>query len=74
MIAAYNDGISALSNATLLALSHPEAPIAITSDASDAGVGACLEQIVNGHWQPLPSSENNCEILSAITICSIVKC
>ena len=37
----------------LLAHPHPEAPIAITSYGSDAGVGACLEQFVNGHWQPL---------------------
>ena len=53
MIASYNDGICALSNATLLAYPHPEAPIAITSYASDGGVGACLEQFMNGYWQPL---------------------
>ena len=49
MIAAYNDIISALSNANLLTHPQPEALTAITSDAFDAGVGACLEQFVNGH-------------------------
>ena len=53
MIAAYNHGISALSNATLLVDPHPEAPIAFTSYASDGGVGACLGQFVNGYWQSL---------------------
>ena len=53
MIAAYNDRLSSPSNATLLAHHHPEAPIAITSNASDAGVGTCLEQFVNRHWQSL---------------------
>ena len=53
MIAAFNDGISAPLNATLLAHPYPEAPIAITSVNSDAGVGTCLAQFVNGHWQPL---------------------
>ena len=53
MIAAYNDGISVLSNATLLSHNDPEAPIAIISDASDTGVRACMEQFVNGHWHLL---------------------
>ena len=53
MISAYTDGITALFNATLLDHPHPVTPIAISSYASDAGVGACLEQFVNGHWQPL---------------------
>ena len=70
MIAAYNDGINTLSNATLLAHPHHKAPIAVTSDDSDAGVGACLEQFVNGHWPSL----NNCELLSATTVRLIVKC
>ena len=51
--AAYNDGTSALSNATLLAHPHPEAPKATTSDASDTVVGACMQQFGNGHWQPM---------------------
>ena len=36
-------------------LAHPitNAPIAITTDASDIGLGATLEQHVNNNWQPL---------------------
>ena len=36
-------------------LAHPitNAPIAITTDASDIGLGATLEQYVNNNWQPL---------------------
>ena len=49
MTSAYNRGISALIDATLLAHPYSQAPIAITSDASDTGVGACLEQCIDGH-------------------------
>ena len=50
---AFTDTKSALANATLL--HHPEhnADIALTTDASDIGVGAVLEQQVDDHWQPL---------------------
>ena len=36
-------------------LTHPitNVPIAITTDASDIGLGATLEQYVNNNWQPL---------------------
>ncbi|KAJ8362327.1 hypothetical protein AAFF_G00379780 [Aldrovandia affinis] len=36
-------------------LSHPvpDAPIALTTDASDYAVGAVLEQLVKGTWRPL---------------------
>ena len=52
-IKAFTDTKSALASATLL--HHPEhnADIALTTDASDIGVGAVLEQQVDGHWQPL---------------------
>ncbi|KAJ8362237.1 hypothetical protein AAFF_G00388490 [Aldrovandia affinis] len=43
----------ALANATMLAHPVPDAPIALTSDASDRGVGAVLEQQIDGVWQPL---------------------
>nr|XP_061827907.1 uncharacterized protein K02A2.6-like [Nerophis lumbriciformis] len=44
---------SALANATLLAHLLPDAPIAITTDASDYAVGAVHEQWAGGTWQPL---------------------
>ena len=52
-VQAFTDTKSALANATLLR--HPEhnANIALTTDASDVGVGAVLEQQVGDHWQPL---------------------
>ena len=31
----------------------PQAPIALTTDASDVAMGAVLEQYINGQWQPL---------------------
>ena len=42
-----------LANATLLAHPQPNAPIALTTDASDVAVAAVLEQSINGLWQPL---------------------
>ena len=50
---AFADTKSALASATLL--HHPEhnADIALTTDASDVGVGAVLEQQVGERWQPL---------------------
>jgi cleavage and polyadenylation specificity factor subunit 1 len=43
----------ALAEATMLVHPCPEAPTALTVDASDHAVGAVLEQLVNGLWQPL---------------------
>lgn len=43
----------ALAKAAMLAHPLPEAPIALTTDASDYAVGAVYEQLVDGHWQPL---------------------
>ena len=53
MLSAFNSVKSSLANVTLLA--HPKAnvTIALTSDASDNGIGAVFEQYVNGVWQPL---------------------
>lgn len=50
---AFNAAKSALSSAALL--SHPslDAPTALTTDASDLGMGAVLEQFVNRRWRPL---------------------
>ena len=44
---------SALCDATMLAHPITNATIAITTDASDIGLGATLEQYVNNNWQPL---------------------
>ena len=44
---------SALYDATMLAHPITNAPIAITTDVSDIGLGATLEQYVNNNWQPL---------------------
>ncbi len=53
MISAFNRTKEALSNATMLAHPHADAPIAVTADASGVAVGAVLEQLVRGSWQPL---------------------
>ena len=44
---------SALAAATLLAHPDPTAPLALTTDASDVGAGAVLEQWKQGRWQPV---------------------
>ena len=53
MTSAFNSTKEALSNATMLAHPRTEAPIAVTVDASGVAVGAVLEQLVHGSWQPL---------------------
>lgn len=39
--------------ATLLAFPSPEAPTRLVTDASDLGMGAALEQYLDGSWRPL---------------------
>ena len=51
--AAFGAAKSALSKAALLAHPLPDAPTALTTDASDLGVGAVLEQRVGQRWAPL---------------------
>ena len=53
MISAFNLTKEALDRATMLAHPHADTPTAITVDASGVAVGAALEQLVNGSWQPL---------------------
>ena len=43
----------ALVNATMLAHPCSDCPLALTSDSSDRAVGAVLEQLKQGQWQPL---------------------
>jgi hypothetical protein len=53
MAQAFTDCKQSLSTATLLA--HPVIGIdlALSTDASDFSIGACLQQRVNNDWQPL---------------------
>ena len=53
MDTAFNNAKAALASTTLL--SHPSltAPTALTTDASDTGIGAVLEQYTKGSWKPL---------------------
>ena len=50
---AFVDVKSTLAEATLLVHPHPDALIAITSDASDVAVGAVLQQRISNQWVPL---------------------
>ena len=50
---AFNLAKEALASAAMLAHPRADAPVAITVDASGVAVGAALEQLINGSWQPL---------------------
>ena len=50
---AFTAAKSALANATLLSHPSPNALTALTTDASDLGIGAVLEQKINGLWKPI---------------------
>ena len=52
-VAAFNSVKEALAEATLLVLPQPGAPTCIMADASEAAVGAVLQQFIGGQWQPL---------------------
>ena len=52
-IAAFNLAKAALSSATALAHPLQDGPLAVCSDASEVGVGACLQQLQNSQWVPL---------------------
>ena len=49
----FNKARAALAASTLLHHPRPHAPTALTTDASDLGMGAVLEQFVNQCWVPL---------------------
>ena len=53
MTTAFDKAKSALANATMLSYPRLDAPLALTSDASDTAVGAVLVQLVGSVWQPL---------------------
>ena len=52
-IAAFEQANAALTDATLLSHPKPDAVVAIMSDASDFAVGAVLQQVADGQWQPI---------------------
>lgn len=51
--AAFNSCKEALSSATLLAHPKTDSTLGLFTDASSQSVGACLQQLVDGTWQPL---------------------
>lgn len=53
MMTAFQDAKSALAGATMLTHPRRTAPTSLTVDASDLAVGAVLQQLVHGSWQPL---------------------
>jgi cleavage and polyadenylation specificity factor subunit 1 len=50
---AFQKAKDAMVKATQLSYPVSGAKLAITTDASDTAIGAVLEQLVKGHWQPL---------------------
>lgn len=52
-LSAFTSSKQALASAALLSHPHPDAPLALRTDASDVGVGGVLEQRVDGKWTPL---------------------
>ena len=52
-VKAFNEVKASLARATTLTHFVANAPLALTTDASDFAVGAVLEQRVSGIWQPL---------------------
>ena len=44
---------AAIASVTMLMHYQPDAPLALTTDASEVAVGAVLQQFVNQSWQPL---------------------
>ena len=49
-LAAFNESKQVLAQATLLAHPLPNAPLSLTTDASDVAVGAVLQQFVDSTW------------------------
>ncbi|XP_049312212.1 uncharacterized protein LOC125778460 [Bactrocera dorsalis] len=50
---AFSDCRASLATQTLLNFPVPNAPFALTTDASETAAGAHLEQQVNGEWKPI---------------------
>ena len=52
-LTAFNEIKSALSRATLLTHPRTDVPLCLHTDASDFGVGAVLQQFIDGEWKPI---------------------
>ena len=52
-VSSFNATKDALAKATLLSYPKLDVPICLMTDASDTAVGAVLQQLVNGTWQPI---------------------
>ena len=52
-VSSFNATKDALVKATLLSYPKLDAPTCLMTDASDTAVGAVLQQLVNGTWQPI---------------------
>ena len=57
-ISAFRNAKNALAQATLLFQPIPDATTSLMTDASDIAVGAVLQQLVDGHWQPVSFSRS----------------
>ena len=68
MTNAYNSAITSLANAIFLAHQRSDVSIAMTSDASDSGIGAVFEQFIEDAWQPLAFSASNSVNRNASTV------
>ena len=53
MLRAFQEAKTALIESTMLAHPRKQAPTALTTGASGEAIGAVLEQLVHGVWQPL---------------------
>ena len=53
MVKAFHNAKQALANATLLTHPHQNAPISLTTDASNIAAGAVLQRYVDKAWVPL---------------------
>lgn len=71
MVMAFQGTKTALAAATMLTHPQRNAPTSLTVDASEQAVGAVLQQLVHGIWQPLGFSANNCVSRRGSTALSI---
>lgn len=58
-LSAFEQCKESLSNAALLAHPDCDAQLALVTDASDTAMGAVLQQLKGGHWQPLAFFSKN---------------
>ena len=50
---AFTDSKKMMTGSIMLDHPHPTAQVALTTDASETGMGAVLEQYIGGKWRPL---------------------